>query len=100
MLSELRASEFVLIGGTMEGAVKATALGLLARRKNVTILTDAVGSRDKAAAQVALRKVEAKGAKLAETKAMLGSTRLRLVGICDCDRCRGRIHKPQLKAGA
>jgi nicotinamidase-related amidase len=100
MLSELRASEFVLIGGTMEGAVKATALGLLARRKNVTILTDAVGSRDKAAAQIALRKVEAKGAKLAETKTLLGSTHLRLVGICDCDRCNGRIHKPPLKAGA
>jgi nicotinamidase-related amidase len=100
MLSELRANEFVLIGGTMEGAVKATALGLLARRKNVTILTDAVGSRDKAAAQVALRKIEAKGAKLTETKALLGSTHLRLVGICDCDRCRGRMHNPQLKAGA
>jgi nicotinamidase-related amidase len=100
MLSELRANEFVLIGGTMEGAVKATALGLLARRKNVTILTDAVGSRDKAAAQVALRKIEAKGAKLTETKALLGSTHLSLVGICDCDRCRGRMHNPQLKAGA
>ena len=100
MLSELRANEFVLIGGTMEGAVKATALGLLARRKNVTILTDAVGSRDKAAAQIALRQVEAKGAKVAETKALLGSSHLRMVGVCGCDRCRGRIHKPQLKAGA
>jgi nicotinamidase-related amidase len=100
MLSELRANEFVLIGGTMEGAVKATALGLLARRKNVTILTDAVGSRDKAAAQIALRKIEAKGAKLAETKALLGSSHLRMVGVCGCDRCRGRIHKPPLKAGA
>ena len=100
MLSELRASEFVLIGGTVEGAVKATALGLLARRKNVTILTDAVGSRDKAAARIALRKIEAKGAKLAETKAMLGSTHLRLVGICGCDRCRGRIQRTSMKAGA
>jgi len=100
MLSELRANEFVMIGGTVEGAVKATALGLLARRKNVTILTDAIGSRDKAAAQIALRKIEAKGAKLVETKALLGSSHLRMVGVCDCDRCRGRAHKPQLKAGA
>ena len=69
MLSELRASEFILIGGTVEGAVKATALGLL-------------------------------GAKLAETKTMLGSTRLRLVGICDCDRCRGKIHRTSMKTGA
>jgi len=100
MLSELRANEFVLIGGTMEGAVKATALGLLARRKNVTILTDAVGSCDKAAAQIALRKIEAKGAKLVETKALLGLSHLRMIGVCDCDRCRGRADKPQLKAGA
>lgn len=100
MLSELRASEFILIGATAEGAVKATALGLLARRKNVTILTDAIGSCDKAAAEIALRQVEAKGAKLVETKTLLGSSHLRLVGICDCDRCRGRIHKPSLRAGA
>lgn len=100
MLSELRANEFVLIGGMMEGAIKATALGLLARRKNVTILTDAVGSRDKAAAQIALRQVEAKGAKLAETKVLLGSSHLRMVGVCGCDRCRGQIHKPSLRAGA
>ncbi|HIJ70579.1 MAG TPA: cysteine hydrolase [Planctomycetes bacterium] len=100
MLSELRANEFVLIGGTAEGAVKATALGLLARRKNVTILTDAVGSRDKAAAQIALRQVEAKGAKLAETKALLGSSHLRVVGACGCDRCRGKIQKSTMRAGA
>ncbi len=100
MLSELRANEFILIGGTVEGAIKATALGLLARRKNVTILTDAVGSRDKAAAQIALRKIEATGAKLAETKAMLGSTHLRLVGVCGCDRCRGRMQRTSMKAGA
>jgi len=100
MLSELRASEFILIGATAEGAIKATALGLLARRKNVTILTDAIGSRDKAAAEIALRQVEAKGAKLAETKTLLGSSHLRLVGVCDCDRCRGRMQKPSLKAGA
>jgi nicotinamidase-related amidase len=99
MLSELRANEFVLIGATMEGAVKATALGLLARRKSVTILTDAVGSHNKGAAQIALRKIEAKGAKLAETKVLLGSSHLKLVGACNCDRCRGRKQKSSLKAG-
>jgi len=100
MLSELRASEFILIGATAEGAIKATALGLLVRRKNVTILTDAIGSRDKPAAQIALRQVEAKGAKLVEAKTLLGSSHLRMVGVCDCDRCRGRIQKPSLRAGA
>ncbi len=100
MLSELRANEFILIGATAEGAIKATALGLLARRKNVTIFTDAVGSRDKPAAEIALRQVEAKGAKLAETKALLGSSALRIVGACDCDRCRDRSHKTSTSATA
>jgi len=99
MLSELRATEFVLIGATAEGAIKATALGLLVRRKNVTILTDAVGSRDKPAAEIALRQVEAKGAKLTETKALLGSSALRIVGVCDCDRCQGRLHKTSVGTG-
>lgn len=98
VLSELRANEFILIGGTIEGAIKATALGLLTRRKNVTILTDAIGSCDKAAAEVALRKVHAKGAKLTDTKTLLGPSSLQLVGICDCDRCRGRVQK-QLSTG-
>ncbi|MHC5061419.1 MAG: cysteine hydrolase family protein [Planctomycetota bacterium] len=100
MLSELRANEFILIGATAEGAVKATALGLLARRKSVTLLTDAIGSHDKAAAQVALRQMEAKGAKLSETKALLGSSHLKLVGVCECDRCRGKMQKTSLRAGA
>ena len=99
MLSELRANEFILIGATAEGAIKATALGLLARRKNVTIFTDAVGSRDKPAAEIALRQAEAKGAKLAETKALLGSSALRIVGVCDCDRCRDRLHKTSVGTG-
>ena len=93
VLSELRVNEFILIGATAEGAVKATALGLLARRKNVIILTDAVGCHDRAAADVALRQTEAKGAHLLETKAVLGASHLRLVGICDCDRCQGKLQK-------
>jgi nicotinamidase-related amidase len=93
MLSECMATEFVLIGAVTEGAVKATALGLLARRKKVIILTDAIGSHDRAAAEVALRQVEAKGAKLSDSKSMLGTSHLRLVGTCGCDRCRGKTHK-------
>jgi len=93
MLSECRATEFVLIGAVTEGAIKATALGLLARRKKVVILTDAIGSHDRAAAEVAIRQVEAKGAKLSDSKSLLGSSHLRLVGTCDCDRCQGKKHK-------
>jgi len=89
MLSELKVDEYIVIGAVTEDAVKAAVLGLLARRKNVTVLTDAVGSHDKAAAQKALRQMEAKGAKLTEAKILYG-TSLPLVGACDCDRCRGR----------
>jgi nicotinamidase-related amidase len=91
ILSELRADEFVVIGAVTEEAVKATVLGLLARRKNVTLLTDAIGSHNKEAAEVALRQMEAKGANLAEIKALVGPSGLKLVGACDCDRCQGRM---------
>ncbi len=100
MLSELRVDEFILIGATAEGAVKATALGLLNRRKNVTILVDAVGSHDRAAAERALRQMEAKGAKLTEAKTLFGSSYLRLVGACGCDRCQKRTSRNFAKTGS
>jgi len=93
MFSELKADEFIIFGGTAEGAVKATALGLLTRRKNVTILVDAVGCRDKSAANIALRQMEAKGARLRDTKTLCGPSSLNLVGICDCSRCQRRLRK-------
>ena len=76
MLSELKVDEFIII--------------LLARRKNVTLLTDAIGSHDKSAAEKAIRQMEAKGAKLTEAKILYG-TSLPLVGACNCDRCSGQI---------
>ncbi len=100
MLGELQVNEFIIIGATAEKAVKQTALGLLIRRKHVTILVDAVGAHDRAAAEIALRQAEAKGAKLAETKTLLGTSCLRLIGICDCDRCQGRIQKNSLGVSA
>jgi len=100
VLGELQCSEFVIIGATAEEAVKATALGLLVRRKNVTILVDAVGSHDRAAAEIALRQAEAKGARLADTKTLLGASCLRLVGVCDCDRCQGKTGKKSFGVSA
>ncbi|MCK5000976.1 MAG: isochorismatase family protein, partial [Anaerohalosphaera sp.] len=40
ILSELKVDEFIVIGTVTEESVKATVLGLLARRKHVTVLTD------------------------------------------------------------
>ena len=63
------------------------------RRKKVIILTDAVGTHNRGAAEVALRQAEAKGAKLMDSKNLFGPSRLRLVGTCGCDRCQGKMHK-------
>ena len=96
LLSEVRANEFIIIGSTAEGAVKATALGLLQRGKNVTVVADAVGSQNKREAKLALRKVEAKGARLVETKRIAGVSHLRHIGICDCESCRGLTRKTSI----
>jgi len=93
LLSEVRASEFVLIGTSIEGAVMATALGLLQRGKKVTVVIDAIGSHNKNEADMALRKMEAKGARLVETKRLAGVSHLKLVGVCDCQSCRGLSRK-------
>ena len=78
MLTELEADEFILMGSRVESAVKATALGLIARQKNVKVLADAICSCNKAAAKIALKEIKAKGAKLLNTKALLGSSTLHI----------------------
>lgn len=77
MLSELKIDEFILIGSLAEGAIKATALGLLARHKNVRVLVDAIVSNIRFEANLALRHMLAKGAKLTKTQAFLGSLSIR-----------------------
>jgi nicotinamidase-related amidase len=100
LLSEVRADNFVLIGASAEGAVKAMALGLLQRGKRVSVVVDAVGSLNKREAKLALRKMGAKGAKLIETKKLAGISHLRQVGICNCERCQGQARKTSIKIGA
>jgi len=72
LLSEVQADEFILIGVGAEDAVKATALGLLQRGKNVRVVVDALGSHDVREAKLALRKMKTKGAKLIVTKSLAG----------------------------
>jgi nicotinamidase-related amidase len=91
LLSELRASEFILVGTSLEGAVQATALGLLQRGKRVTVVVDAIGLHNAGEAKLAMRKMETKGARLIETKKLAGSSHLRLVGVCNCESCRGSV---------
>jgi nicotinamidase-related amidase len=89
LLSELRASEFILVGASLEGAVKMTALGLLQRGKKVTVIIDAVGTHNNREAKLALRKMETKGARLIDTRKLAGASHLKQVGVCDCESCRG-----------
>jgi nicotinamidase-related amidase len=100
LLSEVRADNFVLIGASAEGAVKAMALGLLQRGKKVSVVIDAVGLINKREAKLAFRKMRAKGAKLIETKKLAGVSHLRQVGICDCESCRRRVRKTAVKIAA
>ncbi len=93
ILTETRANEFIVIGGPTETALLSTVLGLLLRKKSVIVIYDALGSIDKSAAEVALRKMQAKGAKLVDTRTLFGASHLHLVHACACDRCRGRVPK-------
>jgi nicotinamidase-related amidase len=93
ILSETKATEFIVIGGLAETTVKATVLGLLVRRRAVTVLTDTIGHHDKNVAEIALRQMQAKGAKLIDSKGLLGHSHLLVVHACRCDRCRGRLQK-------
>jgi nicotinamidase-related amidase len=100
LFSETRATEFIVIGSLAEGAVRLLVLGLLVRKRAVTLITDALGNRDKAAAEVALRQMQAKGAKLIDSKNLLGTSHLRMVYACPCDRCRGKLQKAGVEEGA
>ena len=88
LLSEVCAAEFVLIGACAEGAVKAAALGLLQRDKKVILVVDAIGYHDSQEAKMAFRKMEAKGARLTETRRLAGASHLRHIGVCHCENCQ------------
>ena len=98
LLSEVRANEFILVGASLEGAIKATALGLLQRGKKVTVVIDAAGMHNNREAQLALRKIETKGAKLIETKKLAGQSHLRRVGVCNCPSCQGLTRKASINS--
>lgn len=59
--TQLSVGEFVLFGNAVECSVKALALGLLARNKRVTLVTDCCGYWDYVAADLAVRQMLAKG---------------------------------------
>jgi len=97
LLTELKVGEFILIGTTTEGEIQATALGLIQRHRAVTVVVDAIGTRDPQEAQMALKKMQAKGARLIETRRLAGVSHLRGVGACPCQLCQRRANKDGLE---
>ena len=96
LLSELHAEEFLIIGTTAEETVQAVVLGLLQRHKPVTVISDAIGTHNPQECKIALRKMEAKGAKMVETRKIAGSSHLRFIGACGCELCQQAAMKSPL----
>lgn len=61
-LTELRTSEFLVVGNVLEESVKTLVLGLLARHKAVSVIVDACGYWNKFVSELAQRQMVAKGA--------------------------------------
>jgi nicotinamidase-related amidase len=80
LFTQLEADDVIIVGAPTEGAVKATALGLLMRGHHVTVVMDATGPLSLPVARRALRTMKAKGAKLLSTDLLLsGLQRARAV---------------------
>ncbi len=78
LITELRTDAFVVFGMGVETGVKATVLGLLSRKKKVLLVSDAVNGSPTRQADLALRQMEAKGAKLVSTAGITGKRRIAL----------------------
>ena len=77
-LTQLPAAEFIVFGNSAEYSVKALVLGLLARHKKVAVVADACGYWNKALAELALRQMAAKGARLITVDELLARKLSRL----------------------
>jgi nicotinamidase-related amidase len=63
-LTQLDPDEFIILGTGLERSIKSLALGLLARHKTVTVVSDCCGCWSVADAELALRQLAAKGIRL------------------------------------
>jgi len=71
LLSHLPVREYLIFGTGVECSVKALALALLARGKQVSVVVDACGYWNRATADLALRQISAKGARLVTVSDLL-----------------------------
>ncbi len=72
--SNIQSKRMLIFGVGAERAIKLLVLGLLSRCQHPIIVKDACGYWDKDAAQLSLRKVQAKGAVLIDTKRVIETT--------------------------
>lgn len=73
-LTHLAVDEYLILGNCLESAVKAVTLGLLARNKRVTVVLDACGYWDLATADLAVRQISAKGARILNVEDLVKRT--------------------------
>lgn len=64
LFSHVPVAEYIIFGSGLETSVKALALALRARAKSVSVVTDACGYWGRAAADLAMRQMTAKGTNL------------------------------------
>ena len=69
--TQLRAQELIIVGVGVERAIRGLALGLLARHKTVTVVSDACGYWSAADGELAIRQLVAKGIRSATTAAVI-----------------------------
>ena len=70
-LNQLPTDDFIIFGVSLETSIKALALALLAREKHATVVVDACGYWNKGTADLALRQIAAKGARLVTVSELL-----------------------------
>jgi len=78
LITGMMVSEYVVFGLATEDAVKSTVLGLLARGKQVKLVVDATAGRDNHQADMALRLMLAKGARIITTQELAPSMQPRI----------------------
>jgi nicotinamidase-related amidase len=70
-LTQLPTSEYILFGVGLEYSIKALALGLMARNKKVIVVVDCCGFWSRPEGTLALRQMNAKGARLVTADELL-----------------------------
>jgi nicotinamidase-related amidase len=73
LLTEMPARRFIVFGIPLETSIRILVLGLLRRKRRVTLLTDACGYWNRQEAEMVVRQIGVKGCKLMTTNEYLGS---------------------------